>query len=55
MKSDLFEALETLRAWYLQQQQDKDRVDEYIKRKEEQEVKCEVIGSGDGDGSEKCS
>jgi hypothetical protein len=25
MKSDLFEAIETLRAWYLQDHQDKDR------------------------------
>ena len=38
MKSDLFEALETLRAWYLQKQQDYDRSNEEIRWKEELEV-----------------
>jgi len=38
MKSDLFEALETLQAWYLQRQQDNDRSDEEIGWKEELEV-----------------
>ena len=44
MKSDLFEALETLRAWYLQDQQDKDRAEKEIRLKEEQEVISQAIG-----------
>ena len=47
MKSDLFEALETLRAWYLQDQEEKDRVNKDIRRKEEQEMICEALGSDD--------
>jgi hAT family C-terminal dimerisation region len=45
MKSDLFEAIETLRAWYLQDQQDKDRAEKEIRLKEEQEVISQAIGS----------
>ena len=45
MKSDLFEAIETLRAWYLQDQQDKDRAGKEIRLKQEQEVISQAIGS----------
>ena len=38
MRSDLFEALETLRAWYLQKQQDSDRKKEAMELEEELEV-----------------
>ena len=38
MKSDLFEALETLRAWYLQKHRDNDKSNEDIGWKEELEV-----------------
>ena len=34
MKSDLLEAIETLRAWYLQDQQDRDRAEKDIRLKE---------------------
>ena len=47
MKSDLFEALETLQAWYLQRQQDNDRSDEEIGWKEELEVISKAL-EGDG-------
>jgi len=50
MKSDLFEALESLRAWYLQKQQDSDRKKEVGEWEEELEVisqafKAHSIGS----------
>ena len=38
MKSDLFEALETLRAWYLQKQQDSDKEKEGVEWEKEMEV-----------------
>jgi len=38
MKSGIFEALETLRAWYLQKQQDINRFEENVGWKEELEV-----------------
>ena len=38
MKSDLFEVLETLQAWYLQKQQDNDRSNEEMGWKEELEA-----------------
>ena len=38
MKSHLFEALETLRAWYLQKQQDNDRSNKDIGWMEELEI-----------------
>jgi hypothetical protein len=38
------EAIETLRAWYLQDQQNKDRAEKDIRLKEEQEVIFKTIG-----------
>jgi len=52
MKSDLFEALETLRAWYLQDHQDKDRVQKGIRSKEEQVLIAKAIG---GEMVENCN
>jgi len=43
MKSDLFEALETLRAWYLQKQQDSHKEKEEVELGEELEVLSEVF------------
>jgi hypothetical protein len=51
MKSDLFEVIETLRAWYLQDQQDMDRAEKDIRLEEEQKVISETIracGGGRG-------
>ena len=50
MKSDLFEALETLQAWYLQRQQDNDRSDEEIGWKEELEVISKALEGDSLDG-----
>ena len=47
MKSDLFEALETLRAWYLQKQRDNDRSDKEIRWQKELEVISKAL-EGDG-------
>jgi hAT family C-terminal dimerisation region len=55
MKSDLFEAIEMLGAWYLQDHQDKDRAQKDIKLKEEQEVISKAIGGGGGEVVENCS
>lgn len=44
MKSDLFEAIETLRARYLQDHQDKDRAQMDIRLKQEQEMISEATG-----------
>jgi hAT family protein len=49
MKSDLFEALETLRAWYLQKQQDNDRNNEEMGWKEELEVISKALEGRDID------
>jgi hypothetical protein len=51
----LIEAIETLRAWYLQDEQDKDRTEKDIRLKEEQEVISEAIGGGGGEIVENCS
>jgi hypothetical protein len=45
MKSDLFEALETLRAWYLQKQQDSDRKKEAMEWEEELEVISQALNA----------
>ena len=55
MKSDLFEAIETLRAWFLQDQQDKNRAEEDIRLKEEQAAISEAIEGGGGKVVKKCS
>ena len=43
MKSDLLEALETLRAWYLQDHQDNDKRNEEKGRREELEVISKIL------------
>jgi len=43
MKSDLLEALETLRAWYLQDQKDNDKRDEEKGQKEELEAISKIL------------
>ena len=45
MKSDLFEALETLRGWYLQKHSDNDRSNEDIGWREELEVISKALES----------
>jgi hypothetical protein len=50
MKSDLFEALETLRAWYLQKQRDNDKSDKEIGWQEELEVISKALGRDGIDG-----
>ena len=50
IKSDLFEALEMLQAWYLQNQQDSDRSDEEIRWKEELEVISKALEGDEIDG-----
>jgi hypothetical protein len=52
MKSDLFEAIETLRAWYLQDHQDKDKIEKDIRLKER--AISEAIGGGGEEMAEKC-
>jgi hypothetical protein len=54
MKSDLFEALETLRGWYLQKQRDNDNSDEEAGLKEELEVISKALES-DGVVTERWS
>ena len=46
MKSDLFEALETLRAWYLQKLQDDDRSEKEIGQKELEVISQALEGYG---------
>jgi hypothetical protein len=55
MKSDLFETIETLRAWYLQDQQDRDRAENDIRLKEDQKVISATIGGSGGEIVENCS
>ena len=43
MKSDLLEALETLRAWYLQDQKDNDKRDEEKGQEEELEAISKIL------------
>ena len=43
MKSDLFEALETLRAWYLQDQERKQRVEKEQAEEEEEQIIAEAL------------
>ena len=50
MKPDLFEALETLRAWYLQKQRDNDKSDKEIGWQEELEVISKALGRDGIDG-----
>jgi len=47
MKSDLFEALETLRAWYLQKQQDSNREKEAVEWEEELAVISQALQDSD--------
>jgi hypothetical protein len=55
MKSDLFKAIETLRVWYLQDQQDRDRDEKDIRLKEEQKVISKTIEGSSGEIVEDCS
>jgi hypothetical protein len=55
MKSDLFETIETLRVWYLQDQQDRDRDEKDIKLKKEQKVISETIEGSSREIVEDCS
>jgi hypothetical protein len=43
MKSDLFEALETLRAWYLEDQKRKQKVEKRQAEKEEEQIIAEAL------------
>jgi hypothetical protein len=54
MKSGLIEAIETLRAWYLRDQQEKDRAKKETRLKEEQKVISEAIAGGGGEVIENC-
>jgi len=44
MKSDLFEALETLRAWYLEDQEQKQKAENRQLEQEEQQIIAEALG-----------
>ena len=54
MKSDLFEALETLRAWYLQKQQDSQKEKEEVEMREELEVLSEAFKAYSVDNNAEC-